>query len=148
MKTRIFVPIAALLITSLHAATPDQEKTFVAAYKTALVANDEKVLASFLSTDGATAQLIGFFKSMQMLEPGSTVVSIELITPDAAELAKLTKPLKGPDGRSYKLPLKPVRELVLKAETKTDSSSSTSTSTTGVAEKDGKLVIPVPVPAQ
>lgn len=51
-----------------------------------------------------------------------------------------------PDGKTYKMPIKPIKQLVVKMETKSESGSSSSTSKSPVAEKGGKLVIPVPVP--
>ncbi len=131
-----------------HAATPAQEKAFIDSYRKALEAGDAKALEGFLYTTGATEETIGFFKMMQMLEQGAKIVSIELVKPDAAEEAKLNAPMPMPDGKNYKMPLKVSKQLVIKSETKSADGSSTGTSKSPVAEKDGKLVIPVPVPAK
>lgn len=150
MKSSIVLitAIAASLTFASQAATPEQEKTFVDSYRKALEAGDAPALAAFLYTEGADPETVGFFKAMQALEPGAKIVSIELVKPDAETEAKMNKPMTMPDGKSYKMPLKPVKQLVVKTETKTADSSGSSTSKSPVAEKDGKLVIPVPVPVK
>ena len=72
---------AGLALGSLDAATPEQEKAFVAAYKKAFEAKDEKALNGFLYTVGASAETIEFFKMMQSAEAGKPITSIELTTP-------------------------------------------------------------------
>src|SRR6478609_2178886 len=62
-----------LLITTLliipglfaRAANAEQEKAFVAKYKTALEANDSATLQSVLYTTGADPMIVGFYKMMQ-----------------------------------------------------------------------------------
>ena len=85
---------------------------------------------------------------MQTPEPGAKVVSIELVKPTAEEEVKLNAPMMMPDGKTYKMPVKPFKQLVIKLETKSENGSSSSTSKSPVAEKGGKLVIPVPVLAK
>jgi hypothetical protein len=131
-----------------HASTPEQEKAFIDSYRKALEAGDVKALNAFLSTDGAEAETIEFFKMMQTPDPGAKVVSIELVKPTAEEEAKFNQPMTMPDGKSYKMPVKPFKQLVVKLETKSENGSSSSTSRSPVAEKGGKLVIPVPVLAK
>jgi hypothetical protein len=131
-----------------HASTPEQEKAFVDSYRKALEAGDAKALNAFLSTDGAETETIEFFKMMQTPEPGAKVVSIELVKPTAEEELKLNAPMMMPDGKTYKMPVKPFKQLVVKRETKSENGSSSSTSKSPVAEKGGKLVIPVPVLAK
>jgi hypothetical protein len=138
---------AGLALAAADAATPAQEKAFVEAYKKAFEAKDEKALHAFLHTAGATEETIGFFKMMQTAEAGNKISSIELVTPTKEEAAELNKPMEMPDGKKYKMPIKPIKQLVIVVEQKSDSGSSKSTSKSPVAEKDGKLVIPVPVPA-
>lgn len=140
--------ITALASVPGHAATPEQEKAFVESYRKALESGDAKALNAFLSTDGAEADTVEFFKMMQTPEPGAKIVSIELVKPTPEEEAKLNKPMTMPDGKSYKMPVKPFKQLVVKMETKSPDGSSSSTSKSPVAEKDGKLVIPVPVPVK
>lgn len=150
MKTRgiVVLVIATLLSLFAEAATPEQEKAFVENYKKALETGNEKALAAFLYTEGAEAEQIEFFKMMMTLEAGSKITSIELVTPSAEDAEKFNKPMTMPDGKSYKMPIKPYKQLVVVSETKSESGSGKSTSKSPVAEKDGKLVIPVPVPVK
>ena len=149
MKYLITTLIACTLsIYAAYAATPEQEKAFVDAYKKAFEAGDKKALAAFLYTEGAQPEQVEFFQMMQMIEPGAKITSIELVTPSATEMAKLNKPMTMPDGKSYVMPLKPTKQLVIVSETKSENGSSKGTSKSPVAEKNGKLVIPVPVPAK
>ncbi len=46
------------------------------------------------------------------------------------------------------LTMKPIKKLAIKIDIKDDSGSSSNTSSMFVAEKDGKLVIPVAAPAK
>jgi hypothetical protein len=140
--------LTAVFACRASAATPAQEKAFVDSYRKALEAGDTKTLESFLYTKGATEETIGFFKMMMGLEQGAKIVSVELVKPDAEEEAKLNKAMQMPDGKSYVMPLKVVKQLVIKSETKSADGSSSGTSKSPVADKDGKLVIPVPVPAK
>ena len=139
---------AALLPAAAFAATPEQEKAFVAAYKKAYEAKDEKTLESLLYTKGADPQALGFYKMMMTEGMGSKIGSIALEPLAAADKADAAKAMPGPGGKSMKLTLTPVRKLVIKRTTKDASGSSSSTSQVYVAEADGKLVIPVPGPAK
>ena len=141
------VALASLSFSSL-AATPDQEKAFIESYKKAFEANDAKALEAFLHTKGASAETIDFFKMMQTAEAGKKITRIELVAPDAEQLKKLNKPMEMPDGKLYKLPITPKKQLVIVIEEKEGESTGTSTHKLPVAEKDGKLIIPVPVPAK
>ena len=139
--------ILALLLSAAPAATPEQEKAFVETYRKALEAGDKETLAGFLYTEGAQPEQIEFFKALQTVEPGAKITSIELVTPSQAEMAKLNRPMMMPDGKSYVMGVKPVKQLVIVSETKDVNGSSTGTTRAPVAEVKGKLVIPVPVPA-
>lgn len=147
---RILTQISIIIATTIIAAasTPEQEKAFVESYKKALEAKDEKALAAFLYTKGAQAETIEFFKMMQSSSAGQKPSSIELVIPDAEQLKKLNKPMEMPDGKMYKLPFTPKWQLVITIEEKDGDSTSKSTSKVPVGEKDGKLVIPVPVPVE
>jgi hypothetical protein len=133
---------------SLFASTPEQEKAFVDSYKKAFEAKDEKTLKSFLYTVGADPQVLQFYIMMMTEGMGGKITSIELValTPEDVKKADATQPL--PSGQNGKLSLKPFKKLVIKIETKDDNGSSSSTSESFVAEKDGKLVIPVPAPVK
>src|SRR5579871_1041502 len=118
---------AAVLSFSVRAATPEQEKTFVESYKKALEAHDAKTLAGFLYTKGAQPEQVEFFKMMLLaVDPTATITSITLETPTAEEAADFAKPKTMPDGKEYKIPLKPVKFLVIKTETKDANGSSSS----------------------
>ncbi len=141
-----FVTLAAPFVL---AATPEQEKAFVDSYKKALEAKDEKALAAFLHTEGATEETVEFFKMMQLAPTeGGTITKIELVTPTKEEAAKMSKPMEMPDGKQYKMPFTPSKQLVIVVEQKSADGSSKSTSKSPVGEKNGKLVIPVPVPVK
>ena len=138
----------ALPFSPTQAATPAQEKAFVDSYKKALESGDKKALAAFLYTKGAGPEEIELFTMMQSMNVGGKITSIELVTPSAADAAKFNEPMEMPNGKSFVLNLKPTKQLVVATETKNANESSKGTSKTPVAEKDGKLVIPVPVPAK
>lgn len=150
MKLIVSSLIAAACIFTTHAgaATPEQEKAFVDSYRKALEAGDAKALAAFLYTEGAKPAQIEFFKMMQSIDKGAKVVSVELLTPSAEDADRFNKVMTMPDGKKYKMPVKPYKQLVVKTETKDDNGSSTGSSASPVAEIKGKLVIPVPVPAK
>jgi hypothetical protein len=104
MKLNYILTILATLSLTAFAATPAQEKEFVDNYKKALEANDAKALAGFLHTDGAAKDTVEFFTMMQTINAGKKVSSIELVTPSAADMAKLNEPMEMPDGKKYKMP--------------------------------------------
>ena len=133
---------------SLHAGTPEQEKAFVDKYKAAFDAGDKATLESFLYTKGAHPKALELFKMMQLLGSGAKIGKIELIdlSPEEAKQAEGVEEM--PDGQKTKLPFKPTKKLKISIETKDASSNSSSSSSCLVAEKDGKFVIPVPVPAK
>jgi hypothetical protein len=133
---------------SLQAGTPEQEKAFVDKYKTAFEAGDKATLESFLYTKGAHPKALEFYKMMQTEGSGSKIGKIELLdlSPEEAKEAEGIEEM--PDGSKTKFPLKPTKKLKISIETKNATSNSSSSSTCLVAEKDGKFVIPVPVPAK
>ena len=134
-------------MSNLSASTPAQEKAFVEAYKKAFESKDEAKLKTFLYTKGADPMALGFYTMMDTAEMGSKISSITLenLAPD--DVKKADETMDGPSGK-MKLPLKPVKKLVIKIEKKDSNGSSSSNSTSFVAESDGKLVIPVPVPVK
>ncbi len=152
MKTLLLaLTLAAISIFSastLSAATPEQEKAFVESYKKAFESKDDKTLKSFLYTQGADPEILGFFVMMMTAEMGEKITSIELVDLTPEEIKDAQQAKEGPGGLKAKLPLKPTKKLVIKIEKKDENGSSTSTSSSLVAEKDGKLVIPVPVPVK
>ena len=138
----LFLPVAAL------AATPAQEKAFVDTYRKAYEAKDATTLHSLLYARGADPQALEFYRMMTTEGMGGTISSIALEPLTADDKAKAMAAMPGPGGKSVKLPLAPVKKLVIKRTSRDASGSSSSTSTVFVAEADGRLVIPVPGPAK
>ena len=147
---RIFTAPCALLFSAalgIVAATPEQEKAFTDKYKAAMESKDTATLESFLYTKGSDPTALEFYKMMQSGEAGEKISSIELVNLTPEDVKKATTPMDGPTGNVC-LTLKPTKKLVIKVEKKDASGSSSSSSENFVAEKDGKLVIPVPGPCK
>jgi hypothetical protein len=150
-RTRTWsVVVLGILLTAAApwAATVEQEQAFVAAYKKAYETKDRAMLESFLYMKGADPTVLEFYKAMQANGMGGTVSSIELVALTPEDVKKAAEVKAMPGGPKVKIPVTPTRKLVIKVETKDENGSSTSTSQVFVAEVDGKLVIPVPAPAQ
>ena len=147
---RLFTLFGALLIvlalTSV-AATPAQEKAFTDKYKAAMEGKDTATLESFLYTQGSDPEALEFYKMMQSGAAGGKITSIELVNLTPENVKKATTPMDCPTGKAC-LNLKATKKLVIKVETKDANGSSSSNSENFVAEKDGKLVIPVPGPCK
>jgi hypothetical protein len=134
-------------INSLLAATPAQENEFVEAYKKAFESKDEATLKSFLYTEGADPMALEFYTMMTTAEMGSKISSITLENLAPHDVEKAGEMMDGPSGK-MKLPLRPVKKLIIKIEQKDSNGSSSSNSESFVAESGGKFVIPVPVPVK
>jgi hypothetical protein len=148
---KIHILLCALITTvsvSLQAGTPAQEKAFTDKYKTAFEAKDTATLESFLYTQGADPEILGFYKMMQSSDAGGKISKIELIELTPEDVKKASTPMDSPTGGKVCLTLKPTKKLIIATEKKDESSSSTSKSENFIAEKDGKLVIPVPGPCK
>jgi hypothetical protein len=148
---KISVLVCALTITALlalRAGTPAQEKTFTDKYKTAFEAKDTATLESFLYTQGADPEILGFYKMMQSSDAGGKISKIELVDLTADDVKKAATPMDSPTGGKVCLTLKPTKKLIIATETKDGSGSSSSKSENFIAEKDGKFVIPVPGPCK
>jgi len=150
----IFIKISSLLFAflvsislPLAAGTPEQEKAFVAKYKTAMEGKDTATLQSFLYTQGSDPAAVEFYKMMQSGEAGEKISTIKLVALTPEDLKKATTPMDGPTGKVC-LTLKPTKKLVIKIEKKDANGSSTSSTENLIAEKDGKFVIPVPGPCK
>jgi hypothetical protein len=153
MKTsmKLLAVAGALLFTNIMAvvaANPEQEKAFTDKYKTAFEGKDTATLESFLYTQGADPEIVGFYKMMQSGEAGEKISTIELVNLTPEDTKKAATPMDSPGGGKVCLPIKPTKKLVIKVEKKDGSGSSSSTSENFVAEKDGKFVIPVPGPCK
>jgi hypothetical protein len=139
--------LAALLVFiacfDLRAASAADEKAFTEKYKTAFEAKDSRTLESLLYTTGSDPSAVEFYKMMMTGEAGTKISQIDLVALTPEEAKKAKEPQEGPGGKMC-LTLAPTKKLVIKIEQKDANGSSTSTSSSFVAEKDGKLVIPVP----
>src|SRR5262245_49701960 len=147
---RLFTSSCALLSTlvfTISAATPAQEKAFTEKYKAAMEGKDTATLEGFLYTQGSDPEALEFYKMMQSGGAGGKITSIELVSLTPEDVKKATTPMDGPTGKVC-LNLKPTKKLVIKSEQKDGSGSSSSSSENFVAEKDGKIVIPVPGPCK
>jgi hypothetical protein len=148
MKTLLPVICLVSVSTLFCAGSADQDKAFTDKYKTAYESKDTKTLESFLYTTGADPGAVEFYKMMMTAEAGGKLAKIELVTLTPDEIATASKPQDAPTGGKVCLPLKPTKKLVLSIEAKSADGSSSSKSESFVAEKDGKMVIPVPGPCK
>jgi hypothetical protein len=142
---RIFLALTLLATTALHAASPEAEKTFLEAYRKAYEAGNLAALHAFLHTDGAPSEIVEVYRMMQTPVSGGKLQSITLTEISPERRTSLTRPTEMPDGRRYKLPCEPYKLLVVET---TPPSGGKAKSTVAVAEVNGRLVIPVPVPAR
>jgi len=143
MKTLFFILCLISIAAVCCRAGSADEKAFTDKYKTAFESKDTKTLESFLYTTGSDPGALEFYKMMMSGEAGSKISSIELVALTPDEMKKASEPQEGPGGK-FCMTLKPTKKLVIKVEQKDANGSSSSTSSSFVAEKDGKLVIPVP----
>lgn len=148
---KVSILACTTLVTALlwlHADTSPKDKAFVDKYKTAFEGKDTATLESFLYTQGADPAILGFYKMMQSGEAGEKISNIELVELTPEDAKKAATPMDSPTGGKVCLTLKPTKKLIIKVEKKDANGSSTSTSENFIAEKDGKLVIPVPGPCK
>jgi hypothetical protein len=138
----------SIIILPISAGTPEQEKAFTDKYKKAFEAKDTATLESFLYTQGADPEIVGFYKMMQSGEAGEKISNIELVNLSPDDAKKAATPMDSPTGGKVCLTLKPTKKLIIKVEKKDANGSSSSTSENFIAEKDGKFVIPVPGPCK
>jgi len=153
MQLRVLLVVSLLIMACLSAspslaASPEQEKEFTDKYKTAFEANDTATLESLLYTKGADPTVLEFYKMMLTQEAGGKISKIELVELSAEDTKKAEQIQDGPGGTKLRLPLKPIKKLKISLQANDANGSSSSTSETFVAESDGKLVIPVPVPVK
>lgn len=117
-----------------------------------LLANCDKAettaAAPAASAAGSPAEIVEFFQMMNELPPGAEVTDMKLEVPDAAQQAKFAEAMEMPDGKSYKLTVKPSHRLVISMKESAGDSKGTSTISVPVAEVGGKLGIPLPVEAK
>ena len=144
----LLLSATCLLAGTLAAATPEQEKTFVEKYKSAFQSGDKSALESFLYTQGANPQALQFYRVMQSNGLGGEITDVYLLPLTPEDVARADKVHTAPGGQKFRLPLKPVKKLKFAWVKRGSEGASTGTTELMVAEKDGKLVIPVPVTAK
>ncbi len=147
---RFVGPLALALVLAgpSRAATPEQEQAFIDTYKQAFEAKDADALRGLLFTDGAEPMAVEFYAEMMTAEFGGSITEIglkELTPEDVAEAASV---MEGPTGGNFVLAPKPYKKLFIKIKMKDSNGESNSSSEAYVAEKDGKIVISTPAPAQ
>ena len=150
MKKTFSAFLAACLMASVmttvtaNAATPAQEKAFVDGFKKAVERKDAKALKALLYMRDADPTALEFYNMMIVADFGSTIKSIALVDLTAEENKQLETGGKNIQGNPMKMPLKPIRSLVINTATKTAELTTSGSSQWYVAEFEGKLVIPVP----
>lgn len=135
---------AALLTAPAFAATPAQQKAFVDGFKKAVERKDAKALKGLLYIRDADPTALEFYNMMIVADIGSTIKSIELVDLSAEEDKQMGTVGKNIQGKPMKMPLKPIKSLVLTTSSKSANLATNGSSQWYVAEYEGKLVIPVP----
>jgi hypothetical protein len=153
VKLKLLLLVSLLIVTCFAAGpslagSPEKEKEFTDKYKTAFEAKDSATLESFLYQKNADPTALEFYKMMIADGAGNKITKIELIelSPEDAKKAEGTQ--DGPGGTKMRLPLKPTKKLKITVEANSANGGSSTASEAFIAEKDGKFVIPVPVPVK
>ncbi len=141
------VALAGLLAGPANAASAEQEKAFVDAYKQAYEASDGEALKALLYTEGADPMALEFYAEMMTADFGGTITDISLRDLTADEVKQAAEPMDGPSGGKFVLAPKPYKKLVVAITKKDANGQSKGTSESFVAENGGKLVISTPAPA-
>ncbi len=146
----LLASVAVVFATTLCLLATDSaaEKAFVEKFKAAYEANEKATLESFLYKEGAHPKALEWFRMMVVDGAGGKVTRIELVDLSPEELKMAEGTQEGPDGEKVMIPLNPTKKLKLTTTSKDGESAGSSSSAPLVAEKDGKFVIPVPVPAK
>lgn len=140
----LFLISASMLAAPAFAATPAQEKAFVDGFKKAVERKDAKALKALLYTRDADPTVLEFFNMMIVADFGSTIKSIKLVDLTAEENKQMEMGGKNIQGKPMKMPLKPIKSLLITTGSKSADLTTNGTSQWYVAEYEGKLVIPVP----
>jgi len=140
----LFLVSVIMLAAPAHAATPAQEKAFVNGFKKAVERKDAKALTALLYTRDADPTVLEFYNMMIVADFGSTIKSIKLVDLTAEENKQMEMGGKNIQGKPMKMPLKPIKSLLITTDFKSADLTTSGTSQWYVAEYEGKLVIPVP----
>ncbi len=141
--------IGAALLASMGAAlavaaTPAQEKAFVDGFKKAVERKDAKALKALLYVKDADPTALEFYNMMIVADFGSTIKSIALVDLTAEENKQMETGGKNIQGEPMKMPLKPIKSLVITTASKSADMTTSGSSQWYIAEHEGRLVIPVP----
>jgi len=147
IRTTVFAAFVTLSCVA-SAATPEQQKAFADAYSKAYEGKDAKTLHSLLYTKGADPEALKFYRMAMTDGMGSKINSIKIEPLSAEDTTRVNATRPGADGKMLKLGLPPTMKLIISVEKKYPGGTSTSTNSVYVAEHEGKLVIPVPVPVK
>jgi hypothetical protein len=148
MRKLIFsIALTILAAGGALAASPEAEKAFVDSYRTAFEAQNADALAALFFTDGAIPEAVAFYKMAMTGDFGKKISEIALqdLTPEEVAEAAATMPT--PDGGQAILKPQPYKKLVIKIDTSDASGTSSTTNTIFIAERDGKLGVAMPAPA-
>lgn len=126
------------------AATPAQEKAFVDGFKKAVERKDAKALKALFYVKDADPNALEFYSMMIVSDFGSTIKSAALLDLTTEEKAQMEKGGQNLEGKPIKMPLKPIKSLVLTTASKSPDMTTSGSSQWYIAEFEGKLVIPVP----
>ncbi len=140
----LFLVSVIMLSAPALAATQAQEKAFVDGFKKAVERKDAKALKTLLYTRDADPTVLEFFNMMIVADFGSTIKSIKLVDLTAEENKQMEMGGKNIQGKPMKMPLKPIKSLLITTGSKSADLTTNGTSQWYVAEYEGKLVIPVP----
>ncbi|RFC32778.1 MAG: hypothetical protein DID92_2727745169 [Candidatus Nitrotoga sp. SPKER] len=140
----LFLISVIMLTAPAFAATPAQEQAFVDGFKKAVERKDAKALKALLYTRDADPTVLEFFNMMIVADFGATIKSIKLVDLTAEENKQMEIGGKNIQGQPMKMPLKPIKSLLISTASKSADLTTSGTSQWYVAEHEGKLVIPVP----
>ncbi len=151
-RSRVSCACAALALTMAGlwvaapavAATPAQEKAFVDGFKKAVERKDAKALKALLYVHDADPTALEFYNMMIVADFGTTIQSIKLMDLTPEEVQQMATVGKNIQGQPMKMPLKPIKSLVLTTGSKSADLKTSGSSQWYVAEYEGQLVIPVP----
>lgn len=149
LATVLAMCVGAVMLTApAIAATPAQEKAFVDGFRTAVERKDAKALRALLYIRDADPTALEFYNMMIVADLGSTIKSIKLVDLTAEEDKQMGTVGKNIQGQPMKMPIKPIKSLVLTTGSKSADLTTSGSSQWYVAEYEGKLVIPVPALVQ
>lgn len=140
--------VATLLTGPAAASTAAQEKAFMDGFKRAVEHKDARALKALLYVNDADPAALEFYNMMIVADIGSKITSIKLADLTAEEDRQMAMVGKNMQGQPIKMPLKPIKSLLLTTGAKSADLATNGSSQWYVAEYEGRLVIPVPARAR